>query len=1045
MMPVALPIPAFDVSGLAGGLAGVLDLSPVSSLLVGPVQFDAPIWLFLIPLLGVVALLMGARSLSGLGPVTKWVAMGARLLVISVLAAALAEPQWRRESKDVSVMVVVDASESVPQRMQDDVTTYLRESIETSKKADDRLGVVAAAKNAFIQSLPTKLNTEPDRQSVGAIDGTNLAAALRLAIAVMPKDAANRIVLATDGNETVGNLLQAAETAKALKVPVDVLPLKYKYTNEVMVDRLVAPAAARDGENLSLRVVLKAVSNARGRLVILMNGETVTSEMVDLKPGLNVLSQTVTAQRTGPQKFEAVFEPLTEGGRVVGDEVEENNRGQSVTFVSGEGRVLVLTETEQEAAALLRVMTEAKIKGEVRPSGDAPQSLTDWNAFDAVMLVNQESYGFSQKQQEELRQYIHDTGGGLVMIGGPDSYGAGGWIGSPLEDALPVKLDPPQKRQMPRGALALVMHSVEMPEGVFFGKKVCEHAVNALSRLDLAGIIEYGWNGGTEWVHPLAPVGDGSAIKRSIQKLMFGDMPDFSPSLELALAGLSAAEAGQRHVIMISDGDPSVPSSALLDKYLEKRITISTVGVFPHSGGGTSAMRWISKYTGGRHYHIDTQKGLATLPQIFIKEAQTVRRSLIWEGPAFQPSVVGLSETMRGIGGSVPPLSGYVVTAEREGLSLVTLKGKEGDPILAQWQYGLGKVVAYTSDATTRWNSSWVEWSQFRAFWEQHLRWAMRPGGSANVKVITENKGDQTVITVEALDKAGERLNFAQFKGRLAAPDGTGIDVNLSQAGPGRYQATVPTANAGSYVLSLRYAAPDTTQEDGVMEGSVQAAVNRPFADEYRTLEDNTPLLAQVAAITGGRVLEGNPKTDELWSREGLTMPVSRRAIWLYVALAGLTLFLVDVGVRRVRIDIPAIAGWVAGLFGRSAVKSGTQLGNLRAAREQAQKKMGERLSGASLTPEQLTQEAKLAAQKATQEAARGRETSKAKFEATPDQLKRNKSDIAMGGADVKPEAIKPKPRPVDGGAAQQPGEGMSRLMQAKKKAQQEMGDEHSR
>ena len=852
------------------------------------------------------------------------------------------------------------------------------------------------------------------------------------------------IVLATDGNETVGNLLQAAETAKALKVPVDVLPLKYKYTNEVMVQQLVAPAAAREGENIALRAVLRAVTAARGRLVILMNGEIVTSEVVDLRPGLNVLSQTVTAQKSGPQKFEAVFEPMTEGGRVVGDEIEENNKGQSVTFVSGEGRLLVLTETEQEAAALVKVMTEAKIRAEVRPSADAPQTLTDWNAFDAVVLINQASYGFSQKQQEELRQYVHDTGGGLVMIGGPDSFGAGGWIGSPLEDALPVKLDPPQKRQMPRGALALVMHSVEMPEGVFFGRKVCEQAVNALSRLDLAGIIEYGWNGGTEWVHPLAPVGDGSAIKRSIQKLMFGDMPDFSPSLEMALTGLTAAAAGQRHVIMISDGDPSPPSSTLLDKYLAQRITISTVGVFPHGGGDTSRMQWISKYTGGRHYHIDTQKALATLPQIFIKEAQTVRRSLIWEGPPFQPSVVGLTETMRGMG-SVPPISGYVVTAEREGLSLITLKGKEGDPILAQWQYGLGKVVAYTSDATTRWNASWVEWSNFRAFWEQHLRWAMRPGGSANVKVITENKGDHTVITVEALDKAGERLNFAQFKGRLAGPDGAGIDVNLSQAGPGRYQATVPTADAGSYVLSLRYAAPDTTQEDGVMEGSVQAAVNRPFADEYRTLEDNTPLLTQVAQMTGGRVLEGDSRKDDLWSREGLTMPVSRRAIWLFVALAGLTLFLVDVGVRRVRIDIPAMARWVGALFGRSAVKTGTPLGNLRAAREQAQKKMSERMAGASLTPEQLAQEARSAAQRATQEAGKGRETAKAKFEASPEQLKRSKTEIAMGGADVKPEAIKAKPRPVDGGTNQQPGEGMSRLMQAKKKAREEMGDGNSK
>ncbi len=1017
-----------------------LDLSPVSSLLVGPVQFDAPIWLFLIPLLGVVALLMGSRSLSGLGPVTKWVAMGARLIVIAVLVAALAEPQWRRESKDVSVTVVVDASESVPQRMQDDVTTYLRESVRNSKKIDDRLGVVAAAKNALIQSLPSKLNTEPDRQSVGAIDGTNLAAALRLAIAVMPKDAANRIVLATDGNETVGNLLQAAETAKALKVPIDVLPLRYKYTSEVLVDRLVAPAAAREGENLALRVVLKAVAEARGRLVILMNGEVVASDVVDLKPGLNVLSQTVTAIKSGPQKFEAVFEPETAGGRVVGDEVEENNKGQSVTFVTGEGRVLVLTETDAEAAALLRALTDSKIRCEVRPSSDAPQTLTDWNAFDAVVLVNQASYGFSQKQQEELRQYVHDTGGGLVMIGGPDSYGAGGWIGSPLEDALPIKLDPPQKRQMPRGALALVIHSVEMPEGVYFGKKVCEQAVNALSRLDVAGIIEYGWDGGTNWVHPLAPVGDGSAIKRSIQKLMFGDMPDFSPSLELALRDLSATEAGQRHVIMISDGDPSPPSSTLLDKYLEKRITISTVGVFPHGGGDTSRMKWISDYTGGRHYHIDTQKALATLPQIFIKEAQTVRRSLIWEGPAFQPAVVGLTEAMRGLGGSVPALSGYVVTAEREGLSLVTLKGKEGDPILAQWQYGLGKVVAYTSDATTRWNPAWVQWNSYRAFWEQHLRWAMRPGGSANVRVITENKGDSTLITVEALDKQGERLNFAQFKGRLAGPDGTGVDVALSQAGPGRYQATVPTANSGSYVLSLRYAAPDANEEDGVMEGTVQAAVNRPFADEYRTLEDNTPLLTQVAAMTGGRVLAGDSAKDDLWSREGLIMPVSRRAIWLYVAMAGLALFLVDVGVRRVRIDIPAILRWTAGLFGRSAVKSGTQLGGLRAAREEAQRRMGERVGGQAMSPEQLATEARLAAAKAAQEAARNRDTARAKFEASPEQLKRGSADIAMGGADAKPEIIKPKPRPTEG-AAPQPGEGMSRLMQAKRKAREEMGE----
>src|SRR5690606_29182502 len=125
------------------------------------------------------------------------------------------------------------------------------------------------------------------------------------------------------------------------------------------------------------------------------------------------------------------------------------------------------------------------------------------------------------------------------------------------------------------------------------------------------------------------------------------------------------------------------------------------------------------------------------------------------------------------------PLSGYVVTAEREGLTQVTLRGKEGDPIAAQWQYGLGRVFAYTSDATTRWNPAWIGWDGFRQFWEQHMRWVMRPSGNANLRVTTEKQGDLTRLIVDAVDANGERLNFARFHGRLAAPDGSGKDIEL--------------------------------------------------------------------------------------------------------------------------------------------------------------------------------------------------------------------------------------------------------------------------
>ncbi|GJQ29395.1 MAG: hypothetical protein HBSAPP03_12790 [Phycisphaerae bacterium] len=1016
----------------------------LASLTIGPVQFDAPTWLILAPVLWLLVIVIAQKNLSGLGTITRWTALAIRLLVIGLIVGAMAEPHWRREAKDVSVIVVLDASESVPKSKQIEAEQFIKDSLARQERREDRLGVITTAKSSFVQSLPSPLTRAIERQHLGLLDGTDLSAGVRLALAVKAANAANRVLLVTDGNQTSGNVLQAAEAAKAMGVPIDVLPIKYRYDREVIVDRLVTPASAREGETLNLRVVLQAVEPARGRLSIMMNGDPVDLDpdspamgaLVELKQGTNVLAVPVKALSTGPQRFEAVFEPEIRNGVAVADSVLENNKGQSVTFVSGEGKVLVITEDSGEARYFLEALAAAKIKAEVVGADQVPTTLTDLNGYDAIVLFNESAYGFTQKFQEDLRQYVHDTGGGLLMVGGPNAFGAGGWIGSPLEDALPVKLDPPQKRQMPRGALALVIHSVEAPDGTFLGKKVCESAVNSLSRLDLIGIIEYGWNGGTDWVLPLDKVGDGTKAKRAINNLMFGDMPDFTPSVELAFKGLSEADAGQRHMIMISDGDPAVPSTAVLDKFVEKKITISTVGVYPHSGMDTNRMKYISEYTGGRHYHINTAKGLASVPQIFIKEAQTVRRSLIWEGQPFSPTVLLGGEALRGVT-SVPPITGYIVTAEREGLALMTIKGKEGDPILAQWQYGLGKVVAYTSDATNRWNSNWIGWPGYRQFWEQHVRWAMRPGGSANVRVATENRGDETIITVDALDSAGERLNFATFRGRLALPDGRGIDVDLKQVGPGRYQGVVASDQPGSYVVSLRYVAPDATQEDGVLEGSVQAAVTRPYADEYRTLEDNTPLLAQVAELTGGRVLTGDARREDLWTRtilengveKPLKMPVALRAFWLWAALAAIGLFLLDVGVRRVRIDIPAMWAFVVGGFRHQKAKQAEHVGGLRAAREQARAKMAQR-AGSGLHPEQAVAEAKAAVRKSER-------TSGVKFEASVEQLRSTNLNIAMGGAEAKVEVMKPRPPAKDSGV--QGGEGMGRLLKAKQKARDEM------
>ena len=936
----------------------MITLFPVASLTLGPIQFGLESYLWLIPILGLLTIFIARKSISGLGRGSRIAALTIRLLAIILIVGALAEPSLRKTSHDVGVTVIVDASQSIPVGAQEQIDQYIAQSQANSRKPDDELGVITVAENAYTQSSVSRATTRVERQFIGDTDGTNLMKAISLAIASAPESVANRIVLISDGNETEGSLIRAAQAAKAQGIPIDVLPVEFAYAEEVIVEAVQTPANVRIGETITLKVVLSSTVPAVGRLLISQDGTIIDlnaasdelGKIVELKKGRNVLAVSVAVNRPGAVSYEAVFEPLTaltdagEQANTLGDSIPENNRGSAITFVGSEGSILIVAEDTNEASMFEDVLSKAEIKSVLINSTQFPTSLPELASYEAVVLINQSAYSYSEAQQEIMRQYIKDSGGGLVMVGGPDSFGAGGWIGSPLADALPIRLDPPQKRQMPRGALALVIHSVEIPRGVYYGKQICNSAVDTLSRLDLVGIIEFQGLGGTDWVYPLSPVGDRSAVKRSIQNLTFGDMPSFDPSLQLALSGLNNAAAGQKHCIVISDGDPSM-SRSLLRKFKQAGITISAVGVNPHSPNDTNTLRTMARVTGGQYYAV-SNNALATLPQIFIKEAQTIRRALIWEGEPFAPARTGVpTETMRGIS-SVPPINGYVVAAPREGLSLVTLRGKEEDPIAAQWQHGLGRVVTFTSDVSTRWAPAWVGWSGFDQFWEQHIRWAMRPSGSATMRVSTENIGDKTRVIVEAFDPDGERLNFADFQARAATPNGQGLPIEVQQVGPGRYEGEFDTADAGAYVVNLQYRAPGS--DGGVLAGSAQAAVTRPFADEFKALSTNLPLLRQVASITGGRELPTDPTLADLWSRDGVKVPVALTPVWLVFAMIGVGIFLLDVAVRRVRIDPAMIAAFLRRGASKETDRTLNATQAMRAARSRASSRTGddERQSG---------------------------------------------------------------------------------------------------
>ncbi|MCD6304262.1 MAG: VWA domain-containing protein, partial [Planctomycetes bacterium] len=602
-------------------------------------NFGQPWWL-LAALAVVPMVYLARRGLGAFGRLRRAAALALRVAVTVLLAAVLARPALTRTHDALAVLAVVDRSQSIPARYWSaggdanalSVRTYMDRAL-SHKRPGDLLGVIDVAERAEISRLPSTAADLPKRTLSLRGTASRLADGLQLALAVAPPNTAVRILLITDGNETAGDLRAAARVAAANGIPIDVLPLHYSYDREVVFKRLVAPGRARRGQTIALRFVLSSTHPAAGHIMLTLNGRQVAlggdanSLMmpVKLKAGTNVRTISLPAAAPGVHQFDATFIPSGPGD----DQLAGNNRTSAVTLVAGRGCVLVAAGDVREARPLVDVLTAAKMDVRLVPAGRFPTSLAGLLDADAVVLVDAANYHFTTGQQEMLCRYVTDLGGGLLTIGGPQSYGAGGWIGSPLAKILPVDMDPPQKKQMPKGALVLIMHACEMPRGNYWGKRVAVAAVGALSSEDYVGVLNYSWSaGGKNWVYPLSKAGDKKACIAAIRRMVMGDMPDFGAPMQAAWSALKAVRAGQKHVIIISDGDPSMPSAKLIAALRAARITCTGVAVFPHSPRDVASLQAIARATGGRFYNVQDPR---RLPRIFVKEAQVIRRSLIIE------------------------------------------------------------------------------------------------------------------------------------------------------------------------------------------------------------------------------------------------------------------------------------------------------------------------------------------------------------------------------------------------------------------------------
>jgi uncharacterized membrane protein/Mg-chelatase subunit ChlD len=986
-----------------------------------PVVVGAPLWV---------------RSLAGLSGARRWTALVARSLVMTLLILCLAGLQWTQTSKSVSVVYVLDRSDSIPPDLKAAEEEFVRRTRKQMKPSEDRAGLVTFGGRSVIEQTPTTGDYIPPIAKSQVNPGqSNLAEALRMAAAVFPPDTAKRIVILSDGNQTTGDALAEARRIRAADIGIDVVPLDYTYAHEVQVTNLWTPPLARAGDEVPLKISLFSQAQAEGELVLSDNGKPVVldpdtgrdSIHVRLQPGKNALVHRLRMDPGGPDfhRFQVTFIPAHKQD----DTIPQNNMASAFTVVAGKGKILLVTTSRDNDARFEQALREENIDVETVEADKIPTGLEEYQPYAAVVLSNVPADLVPRPLQESLASYVKDLGGGLVMLGGDQSYGAGGWIGSPVEKVMPLDFEIKAKRQMPRGALAMVMHASEMPNGNGWGIRIAQAAVDALTRLDYVGVNAFDPGiGQPYWVVPMKLARDKEGIKTAIDKMIMGDMPDFGASVQMALSALmtSASDAAQRHMIVISDGDPTPPSAAVVAQLKRQRITVSTVGIGMGYHVAAGSLKQLAADTGGRFY---LPQDPNQLPQIFIKEARTVTRALLYEKPSIPVLVQSSTGLAKGLTErAIPPLQGLVLTTPKPLIEMpLAAKTDAGsDPLLANWQVGLGRSVAFTSGMWNRWGAQWLDWEKFKPFWSQSIRWAMRKSGTSDLDIQTSIEEGRGKLVIDAVDKTAGYLNFLEFQGRVIGPEMDSRPLQVVQTGPGRYEATFAAEMPGSYIMGFAY------RKGGQGEWqTVQTGIASSYSPEYAQLHGNPGFLRQLAEVRPddkGQVLplEPAPPGEGNVFRRDLPAAVMRDPAWPTLLAISLALFLFDVAVRRIAIDPRAVAGgvrgWIGDLAGRWRGTSDKEsLGTLKQRRQEVQEQWRQRLQ-----------------QTAPGTADAPAKTTRRKYNPVPATEEKPTDAVAALGAgrqDADKPATPAKPAADDGSAT-------SRLLQAKRRAQQKMEDD---
>ena len=799
--------------------------------------------------------------------------MALRIAAIVAIVFALAGTKLSWPAKGRHITVALDLSASIPDHQLESARRSILGLIDNMKPSD-RVAIVLFAGEAQVLaplSLPGEAAAvlEVADLKIKGYEETDLEAGLILAAQQLSNSHGDRcILLFSDGRPTAG-VGEAEFLAKLVNIPIHVTPLG-EINAGLLTNDLILPEGLRPGEAGLVRwkVWSDRARDVRTRLRI--NQRYINEQLVQVEEGANTLYLAISVDEPGV--YPVSLDVLNEDNQPF-----VSAAGGGVLKIQGRARVLVVSEKGHSPIAQAlstQGMDCTRIKPEL-----LPETLGGLSPYAAVVFDNVSADKLVPTQIGELEEYVIG-GGGLLVVGGDSSLGRGGYYGTRLEAMLPVWTDTRQRLRFSKANILFIIDgSGSMSETVggtskqLAAMKGVLASIEELSPRDEVGIL--GFSDHPVWVLPFTSVSARDKFRDALMEMEHGGGTEFTVALEEAIRGFSGRGPVRRHVVLISDGITDIQGLEELSRQLKNMgVTISTIAVGDEIN--EPLLRSMASWGEGGYYRAD----LDQIPRVMMKETIRVTREQIQEGD-FSPAVQAYDQSIQGLTFEDLPVRGYLVTRPKK-LAAINLTIGKGDPLLASWRYGGGKITVFTSDSGERWLAGWSRRSEYNRMWSQLVRSILRPDPDEGLHVAVRAEGGGARITIDAVGLDRRLRSGLSLVGRVRSQ--TGHTFSLDEIVPGRYEALIPLIGSGFTWFEVTELPDGAWTADGVWA---------PSGREYRSMGPDMSFLGYLSGSGGGEILslDQSKLLPPQWSWRLVDV---RR----FLVILAITLFLVELAVR---------------------------------------------------------------------------------------------------------------------------------------------------